>query len=52
FRKALVGQKVGSQVVAIVPPAEGYGKAGGAGGAIKGTDVMVFVVDILATTHA
>jgi peptidylprolyl isomerase len=52
FRKALVGQKVGSQVVAIVPPAEGYGKAGGAGGTIKGTDVMVFVVDILATTHA
>jgi peptidylprolyl isomerase len=50
FGKALVGQKVGSQVVAIVPPSEGYGAAGS--GAIKGTDTMVFVIDILATTHA
>ncbi|MDQ1529951.1 MAG: hypothetical protein QOE37_56 [Microbacteriaceae bacterium] len=51
FRAALIGQKVGSQVVALVPPADGYGKAGTANGAIKGTDVMVFVIDILATTH-
>jgi FKBP-type peptidyl-prolyl cis-trans isomerase len=47
FSKALVGQKVGSQVVAIIPPAEGYGAAGTTG--IKGTDTIVFVVDILAT---
>jgi FKBP-type peptidyl-prolyl cis-trans isomerase len=52
FRDALVGQKVGSQVVAIVPPADGYGKTGTANGRIKGTDTLVFVVDILATTHA
>ena len=52
FRDALVGQKVGSQVVAIVPPADGYGKAGTANGQIKGTDTLVFVIDILATTHA
>ncbi|MGN6744221.1 MAG: FKBP-type peptidyl-prolyl cis-trans isomerase [Amnibacterium sp.] len=52
FGKALVGQKVGSQVVAIVPPAEGYGKAGTANGQITGTDTLVFVIDILATTHA
>jgi peptidylprolyl isomerase len=52
FRAALIGQKVGSQVVALVPPADGYGKAGTGNGAIKGTDVMVFVIDILATTHA
>jgi peptidylprolyl isomerase len=48
FGKALVGQTVGSQVVAVVPPAEGYGTAGQ--GDIKGTDIMVFVVDILATS--
>lgn len=45
FTKALVGQKVGSQVIVIIPPADGYGSAGN--GDIKGTDTMVFVVDIL-----
>ena len=28
FQKALEGQKVGSQVIAIVPPADGYGTQG------------------------
>lgn len=50
FKKALVGQKVGSQVVAIIPPAEGYGDAGSPPN-IGGTDTLVFVVDILATVH-
>ncbi|MBW4040604.1 MAG: FKBP-type peptidyl-prolyl cis-trans isomerase [Acidobacteria bacterium] len=49
FGKALVGQKVGSQVVAILPPSEGYGTTGSSDGSIKGTDTMVFVIDILAT---
>lgn len=49
FTKALVGQKVGSQVIAIIPPADGYGTAGS--GEIKGTDTMVFVIDILKTAH-
>lgn len=49
FKKALEGQKVGSQVIAIVPPADGYGSAGN--GDIKGTDTIVFVVDILSTTR-
>ena len=49
FGAALVGQKVGSQVVAIVPPAEGYGATGSTDGTIKATDTMVFVIDILAT---
>lgn len=49
FQKALEGQTVGSQVIAIVPPADGYGSAGQ--GEIKGTDTMVFVVDILGTTR-
>jgi peptidylprolyl isomerase len=50
FGKALVGHRVGSQVVTIVPPSEGYGSKGQ--GDIKGTDTMVFVVDILAANSA
>jgi peptidylprolyl isomerase len=49
FTKALVGQKVGSQVIAIIPPADGYGEAG-SGEDIGGTDTIVFVVDILGTS--
>jgi peptidylprolyl isomerase len=43
----LVGQTVGSQVLLVVPPAEGYGASGSSDGTIKGTDTLVFVVDIL-----
>ncbi|WP_169787700.1 FKBP-type peptidyl-prolyl cis-trans isomerase [Luteipulveratus mongoliensis] len=50
--KTLVGQTVGSRVLIVVPPAEGYGKTGkknqDGSWAIKPTDTMVFVVDILA----
>ena len=49
FGKALVGQKVGSQVIAVIPPSEGYGEAG-SGTKITGTDTLVFVIDILATS--
>jgi peptidylprolyl isomerase len=52
FGKALVGQKVGSQVVAIIPPSEGYGSTGSQDGTIKGTDTMVFVIDIIATASS
>lgn len=51
FAKALVGQKVGSQVVAVIPPADGYGSAGQSQAGIKGTDTLVFVIDILKTQH-
>ena len=46
--EGLVGQTVGSQVLLVVPPDKGYGSAGK--GSIKGTDTLVFVVDILAAT--
>ncbi|WP_083990900.1 FKBP-type peptidyl-prolyl cis-trans isomerase [Microbacterium sediminis] len=50
FTKALVGQTVGSQVLAVIPPAEGYGE-----GEINENDLtgetLIFVVDILATQH-
>jgi peptidylprolyl isomerase len=45
--EGLVGQKVGSRVLLVVPPADGYGSAG-QGDTIKGDDTLVFVVDILA----
>lgn len=57
FYKALVGAKVGSQVIAIVPPASGYGKntaeqLKGSAKDVKNDDTLVFVVDILATSHS
>ena len=45
----LVGKRVGSQVLLVVPPADGYGSQGSSSAGIKGTDTLVFVVDILAT---
>jgi FKBP-type peptidyl-prolyl cis-trans isomerase len=44
----LVGQTVGSRVLLVVPPADGYGSTGASQAGIKGTDTLVFVVDILA----
>ena len=44
--KTLVGQKVGSRVLLVIPPSDGYGKAGSPP-KISGTDTLVFVVDIL-----
>lgn len=46
----LVGQRVGSQVLLIVPPAEGYGDAGNPEAGITGTDTLVFVIDVLAAS--
>jgi peptidylprolyl isomerase len=43
----LVGQTVGSQVLLVVPPDQGYGSSGNPKIGVKGTDAMVFVVDIL-----
>lgn len=44
----LVGQTVGSRVLLVIPPKEGYGSSGSSSVGIKGTDTLVFVVDILA----
>jgi FKBP-type peptidyl-prolyl cis-trans isomerase len=43
----LVGQTVGSRVMLVIPPKDGYGSAGASQADIKGTDVLVYVVDIL-----
>ena len=47
FKKALEGQKVGSQVVVMMPPSDGYGTTEGHE---LQKESLVFVVDILATT--
>jgi peptidylprolyl isomerase len=50
FADALVGQQVGSQVIAVLPPAVAYGE-----GEINDDDLvgqtLVFVVDILGAQH-
>jgi peptidylprolyl isomerase len=50
FKQALEGQTVGSQVVAVIPPADGYGDQ--AKGSIPAGSTLVFVVDILGVQHA
>ncbi len=45
----LTGMKVGSRILLSIPPADGYGKAGSSQAGIKGTDTLVFVVDILGS---
>ena len=48
----LVGQSVGSQVLLVIPPNQGYGTPGNPSAGIKPTDTLVFVVDILDATGA
>lgn len=52
FGAALVGQKVGAQVIVSIPPEFGYGATGNSGAGIKGTDTLLFVVEIQNTTAA
>ncbi|RLP83260.1 hypothetical protein D9V34_08525 [Mycetocola lacteus] len=46
FSKAIVGQTKGSKILAILPPADGYGAGGNAQAGIGGKDTIVFVIDI------
>ena len=43
----LLGVPVGSRVMLVIPPKDGYGSSGQATAGIKGTDTLVFVVDVL-----
>ncbi|MBV9451806.1 MAG: FKBP-type peptidyl-prolyl cis-trans isomerase [Streptosporangiaceae bacterium] len=45
----LVGQTVGSRVLLVIPPKDGYGSSGASQAGITGTDTLVFVVDIIDT---
>jgi peptidylprolyl isomerase len=49
FTNAIVGQTIGSQVLVLIAPADGYGPQGGNTGAgIGKDDTIAFVIDILA----
>ncbi len=45
--EGLIGVKAGSRVMIIAPPEFGYGKSGNPQAEIKGTDTLVFVIDVL-----
>ncbi|PPH16998.1 MULTISPECIES: FKBP-type peptidyl-prolyl cis-trans isomerase [unclassified Rathayibacter] len=47
FAEALIGQPVGSQVIAVIPPDLGYGDQGSPQGGIPGGATLIFVADIL-----
>jgi peptidylprolyl isomerase len=46
---ALVGQKTGSRVLAVIPPADGFGAQGNSKIGVGATDTLVFVVDLVQT---
>ncbi len=43
----ILGQSVGSRILLVIPPDRGYGAEGSPTLGIKGTDTLVFVVDVL-----
>ncbi|MET7337644.1 FKBP-type peptidyl-prolyl cis-trans isomerase [Nonomuraea sp. NPDC005650] len=45
--EGLTGKTVGSRVLLVIPPADGYGKKAPEGAGIKDDDTVVFVIDIL-----
>lgn len=50
FAQALEGQTIGSQVLVVIPPDQGYGDQ--PQGAIPANSTLVFVIDILGTVPA
>jgi peptidylprolyl isomerase len=47
WSSGLRGVKVGSRVMLVIPPKDGYGSKGNSQAGIEGTDDLVFVVDVL-----
>ena len=47
LESALIGKKVGSRILAVIPPAEGFGTSGNSQVGITGTTTLVFVIDVL-----
>ncbi|MER6108101.1 FKBP-type peptidyl-prolyl cis-trans isomerase [Streptomyces hirsutus] len=52
WRYGLTGKKAGSRVEMAIPPTWGYGSQGNEQAGIKGTDTLVFVVDVQDTFNA
>ena len=47
FTKAIEGQTVGSRVLVAIPPKDGYGSTGSPQAGIRGTDTLLFTIDII-----
>ena len=47
LESALVGKKVGSRVLAVIPPAQGYGTSGNSQIGVTGSTWLVFVIDVV-----
>src|SRR3984885_6353379 len=47
LEKALIGQKIGSRVLAVIPPADAFGTSGNSEIGVGATDTVIFVVDML-----
>ncbi|MFF9522334.1 FKBP-type peptidyl-prolyl cis-trans isomerase [Streptomyces achromogenes] len=52
WRYALQGKRTGSRVQIAVPPALGYGEGGNPKAGIKGTDTLVFVIDLIESFNS
>ncbi|KUN97417.1 FKBP-type peptidyl-prolyl cis-trans isomerase [Streptomyces caeruleatus] len=52
WRYGLAGRKAGSRVQMAIPPTWGYGPQGNPDAGIKGTDTLVFVIDVLEAFNA
>jgi peptidylprolyl isomerase len=52
LKTALIGKKVGSRILAVIPPAQGFGTSGNPQAGISGTTTLVFVVDLLGAYSA
>jgi FKBP-type peptidyl-prolyl cis-trans isomerase len=47
IESAVNGQKIGSRVLAVIPPKQGYGSSGNPQLGVSGSDTLVFVMDLL-----
>jgi FKBP-type peptidyl-prolyl cis-trans isomerase len=47
FNDGLTGVTVGSRVMLVIPPSDGYGSTGNSGAGIEKNDTLVFVIDVI-----
>jgi peptidylprolyl isomerase len=47
LQKALIGQKMGSRVLAVMPPKDAYGTSGNSQIGVGASDTVIFVVDMI-----
>jgi peptidylprolyl isomerase len=52
FNSALTGAKVGSRIEVVAPPADAFGSQGNSQAGVGPTDVLVFVLDVVAAEPA